>query len=342
MFERALLFNAPFRHFFCFDSFPPTLVAEMRRVVTSPLPWGIRIGSFYETRRLDLRAHLKEAPNRPRFVEDRFVDAMRRSISRIFGEPLYDCVQVLGHRMLPGQAIGVHNDNPGLGFENYRVIVQLTARHRKRDGGALNLHLSDEPSSAFQSIRPLYNMSVGFEAGHASYHSVDAVSGRPRDALLFNFWHVGNSPAAERAVYGALGDLWREEDRQHPDTGLLAAFIAEALLGRWGAPPGLAAHAALSALGTVRPADPDLRRGPESAWKGRAEPPVSSEASALTALAVWLARAPRRTFDRRLWRQHAELVAPARKHLPAPARDAADAILFAEGAPGGSIASAGP
>lgn len=328
MFEQALLFDGPFRHFLCFDSFSSGTIAEMRRVIRSDLPWGVRMGSFYETRRLELRHFFAGTGAIPGFVSDRFVERMRAAITAMFGEPLSGEVQVLGHRMLPGQSIGIHNDNPGLGFENYRVIVQLSARHTRREGGNLNLHLAGEGQPAFRSIQPLYNMCVGFEAGPYSLHSVDEVAVRPRDALLYNFWHVGNCHAAETAVYAALGDLWREErDRSHPDSGLVGARIAGELLGRWGASSGLRAYAALQALATATAPVPALRAADEARWRGEMAPPESSAAQALAALAVWLGRAPRRTFDRERWREAAGQVLPGLPELPEPLRGCA-AILF--------------
>lgn len=335
MFDNALFFDQPFRHFLCFDSFAPAMIAEMRRTVRGPIPWGVRIGSFYETRRLDLREHLQSAGLCPAFISDRFLTTMASRLVELFSEPLSSDVQVLGHRMLPGQSIGVHNDNPGLGFENYRVIVQLTTRHREEHGGALNLHLADDGSTIFRQIRPCYNMSFGFETGALSYHSVDCVTSRNRDALLFNFWHVGNSPAVEHAVWQALEGIWTQDDEANPDSAIAASRMAAKLLERWGCSNRLSAAAVIAALSTGAPPDNEhmvLRE----VIRRSAEPLVDTEPqgveAALVVLAVWIARAPRRSFNRAAWRLARDQIQPFLSCLPEPARVAARQILFAPSA----------
>jgi hypothetical protein len=230
-------------------------------------------------------------------------------MAEMFGEPLSDDIQVLGHRMAPDQAIGVHNDNPGLGYENYRVIVQFTESHEEDDGGLLNLHASDRPEDIFQTVAPFPNMGFGFEMGAGSFHSVTAVKRKDRMALIFNFWHVGNTPAVERAVNEALTDAGiAMGDPPRKADPVADARDTAALLRHWGEPDSVVAEGFREVL---------LDAG------GATLTPV-------VALAHWVVRAPARMFSRELWhRAYAEIEA-GRSELTTEARALADLIFPVE------------
>ena len=354
MFEDALLFDQPYRHFLCFDTFTADQAAEMQDVLSSNLDWGVREGSFYVTYRLDLRAFFSDR-SRPRFLEEEFLFSMRDRMAEIFDVHLSDEIQVLGHRMIPGQQIGVHNDNPGLGFENYRAITQFTLDYHPEDGGSLNIHTSDSAADVYQSIRPCPNMSFGFETSARSYHSVDQVRNRNRDALIFNFWHVGKCPFAERTIRRVVEDLSCDSDAAvravaEIDSGIEAAMYAQELMVRWGFDERAAAAAALLALNSTTARDETLsiRKRLTSGWAaalgvdnstqslnatliaqlaGASMPGDVATNDATLSLVTWIARAPRRNFTVQLWQEVRDKIDSHRTSLPNSARPLADAIF---------------
>lgn len=355
MVEDVLQFDLPYRHFLCFDTFLPADAEEMRRILSSNLDWGIREGSFYVTYRLDLRAFFKDRST-VWFLDQDFLFNLRDRISEIFSAPLSDDVQVLGHRMIPGQQIGVHNDNPGLGFENFRVITQFTVDHSAEDGGELNIHTSDRPEDIYQSIRPFPNMSFGFETSAHSYHSVGPVNNRNRDAVIFNFWHVGNSPFAETTIRRATDGLIRDTcpdalGAAELDSGIEAALCAKALLARWGLNDRACAAAALVAMNSAVPTEETkpIRNKFAREWSAElglahtdtvnlnlarvvelcegAIPGDLTAREAILALSTWVSRAPRRNFTAEMWEEVRSKIGPHRDQLPTPARGLADAIF---------------
>ncbi len=354
MLDDVLLFDEPYRHFLCFESFGADDAADMREVLSSDLDWGVREGSFYVTYRLDLRAFF-EKRRTPRFLDEDFLFRMRDRMSKLFSVPLSDTIQVLGHRMIPGQRIGVHNDNPGLGFENYRIVTQFTFDQKPEDGGELNIHTSDRPQDVYQSIRPYPNMSFGFETSARSYHSVNLVRNVNRDAMLFNFWHAGNAPAVEKAIQTAIEGLLpiqtSNDEIAASDSGIEAALLADGLVARWGLDSHVGAAAALLALESAPPRNDSraLRAALAASWRAaldlnsgaagsteidsmarvstrwmRADLPT---VKAVLSLAVWAARAPRRMFTAEAWELVRMQVAPQRDLLPIDARVLADEIL---------------
>jgi hypothetical protein len=241
----------------------------------------------------------------------------------------------------------VHNDNPGLGFENYRIVTQFTFDQRAEDGGELNIHTSDRPQDIYQSIRPYPNMSFGFETSARSYHSVNLVKNHNRDAILFNFWHAGNAPEVEKAIRAVTDRLPRCKTTNGdsvPESGMEAAVFAEALIAEWGLDPHLGAAAALLSLACAPPKGntATARARFASPWRamlglgGESEPdPDLPTMASLTArwtrveatwieailsLAVWVARAPRRMFTATSWEAARLKIMPEKDRLPGTAR----------------------
>lgn len=357
MLEDVLFFTRPYRHFLCFETLDEAVLAEAKAVLRGPLPWETRVGSFYVTYRLDLRAHLR-GNDGPRFVHEDFLFTMRDRMAEIFSTPLSDDIQVLGHKMVPDQTVGVHNDNPGLGYESYRIVTQFTEDHRPEDGGTLNIYASPRSEDVYQSIRPCLNMSFGFEMSGHSYHSVSKVNNRQRDALIFNFWHVGNAPAVERLVHKALDALPAEgglerllgpcaKEELVPEIFHAPAACAR-LLQVWSIGDHAAAAGFLMTLREgSRDARPDedhpliqrLRRaaGLPLDMSAFADPSSLAEASAAgqdpasfnaaIALAIWLARARKRMFSPELWEAAYRKVAPCRDRLPEEPRRIAGTLF---------------
>ena len=263
-----------------------------------------------------------------------FLNEMRGRVQTLFQAPLSaDDIQVQGRRQLPGQRIGVHNDSPGLGDEGYRVVLQFTHDLSPEDGGLFNIHAGDDPEAICQSIRPYPNLAVGFEMGAQSYHSVTPPTRQPRAALIFNFWHQGNSPVVARRVRQALATLLpdvarlEEEGPANWPAPRAQALLAEWCMGNAAQAAGLLLAAA-AASETVRspgidkalarlgfPAGAPLPSGEAILAAAQAHAGLNSDPDTLRAalaLAVWVAGAPSRIFSHEHWSRCAAQVRPGR------------------------------
>ncbi|WP_346014686.1 2OG-Fe(II) oxygenase [Thiocystis violacea] len=119
--------------------------------------------------------------------------------------PLVDRVVVTAQRMLPGHVIGIHSDRPLLGYEMARLVVQLNQQWRPEHGGVLELFSSPD-GKAVVRVDPEYNTAFGFPLHAGSYHGVTEVT-RPRQTVVFNFWHVANTPELAEYVQALLANL---------------------------------------------------------------------------------------------------------------------------------------
>lgn len=192
------LATEPFPFFVSHESFSPDVIEEMISLLRDGLPWEDRSGDFFRTWRVELQSNDFAAP--VGFLRRDFLKALRDDVAALFGVELSDDFQVLAHRMTAGQRIGIHNDNPGLGYEAFRIVTQLTVGFGAEHGGALLLHRGPDADDVFERIPPSRNMSFGFEMGERSFHSVEPVGSDVRDAVIFNFWHRGNTPQVERKI----------------------------------------------------------------------------------------------------------------------------------------------
>ena len=120
---------------------------------------------------------------------------LRDAVSRAFGVPISNRINISAHKLLPGQHASIHTDNePG---ETHRLVVQLN-RGRARDlGGNLTLLSGPTPTDIAVVFKQVSNSAVGFGLGPASHHAI----GRVRTGTRFTVIYTFLSDAATDAKY---------------------------------------------------------------------------------------------------------------------------------------------
>jgi hypothetical protein len=185
----------PFPYFLCHKAFSAVELKVLERTFASDAAWQSRDEAFY---RCSLREVTEELPAP-------MLHNLAAKMRDITGLPLMDRVVVTSQRMDPGQAIGVHSDQPWVGYELVRLVVQLNADWHPDHGGELELYEAvDHPP--VMRVEPVYGAAFGFVLHEGSLHGVRAVT-RPRRSLVFNFWHPANSPALGDAVRELFSDV---------------------------------------------------------------------------------------------------------------------------------------
>jgi hypothetical protein len=147
-----------------------------------------------------------------------------------------------------------------------------------------------------------------------SYHSVTETA-KPRRTLVFNFWHVGNSPALGDAVkalfahmqFGGLPSLLDPirvaAEQSLPEEQTYRALVVATALQRWGLPEQV------------------IRDGYQAATFPPVVPGTDSAAPAAIALAQWAAQLYVDDFDLAQWEKLHRALAPMRtsERSPLPA-----------------------
>lgn len=224
----------PFPFFRCDRAFGPAVLAGFDSLFSSDALWQQRDGAFYKC---FLREVTDEIP--PAWLQE-----LVARMGAITGLPLMERVQVTAQRVEPGQVIGVHSDQPLVGYELVRLVLQLNDSWSPEDGGVLELYEStDRP--AVLGIEPRRDVAFGFVLHEGSLHGVTEVT-RTRRSMVFNFWHAANSPELGEAVERIFGDMhvgllpsgldavMEEAEATLPEEVSFRASLAAWALLRWG------------------------------------------------------------------------------------------------------------
>jgi hypothetical protein len=273
----------PFEFFHCAQAFGADTCAEFDRLFAENEHWQRRDGDFYQCALRDATCEIPDP-----LLRD--VVSRMREITK---QPLMDTVQVTAQQVEPGQSIGVHSDRPLLGYECVRLVLQLNADWHPSDGGVLELYESPERPAVVR-LNPVYDAAFGFVLHQDTYHGVTEVS-RLRRSLVFNFWHVANSPALRDAVRNLFVD---PQFSELPSALNPSAEWAESRL-----PEEATFNAGLAALALHRLGyDEETVVAAYRHSAGLAlERALSTEEQAAARLADWIARLYQHPFDITQW-----------------------------------------
>jgi hypothetical protein len=284
----------PYPYFTAEPAFSPALCARLEGLFEQELPWREHGGSFYEVRNCDLTERL----------DPDFLAALADRTRTLTGLPLATRVAVTAQAMAPGQRIGVHSDRPLAGFESVRLVVQFNRKWQPGDGGVLQVHDDEAGTRVFASLEPRFNSAFGFVMHSGSYHSVTETA-KPRRTVVFNFWHVGNSPALGDAVKALfahmqfaelprlLDPIRTQAEDSLPEERTYVALVAAAALQRWGLPERVILDGYRAAIGSPTP-------------------PGADPAGVAIALALWAAQLYVEDFDLTQWQRLSLALPPMR------------------------------
>jgi len=285
----------PYPYFTVEPAFSPAVGACLEALFEQDLPWREHGGAFYEVRNCDSTDR----------IDPHVLAAVVERMRTLTGLPLTARVAVTAQTMAPGQRIGVHSDRPLVGFEAVRLVVQWNRGWRAEDGGVLQVHDDEAGTRVCATAAPRFNSALGFIMHPGSYHSVTETT-KPRRTLVFNFWHVGNSPALADAVktlfarmqFGELPSLLDplrvEAERSLPEEQTYRALVVATALQRWGLPEAV------------------IRDGYQAATFPPESPGTDCAAAATIALAQWAAHLYVDDFDQAQWQRLNVALAPLR------------------------------
>lgn len=175
----------PFRYFLAERCFAPGFEDELLRWLEQEAPWSLVETDFYEQFEFDVRDARLPA-QLASLVDPCVLDWLRQQMSSWLGSNLSSQIQVVAHRLDPGQRIGIHNDMREDG-ETHRLTVQLNRGLRDDDGGFFMLFNSDDAEEVHRILRPISGSAIGFAISEASNHAVSRLHGGERYTLVYSF-----------------------------------------------------------------------------------------------------------------------------------------------------------
>ncbi len=195
MLSHPIHHHHPFQFFFVNAAFSEEQCTVLDQLFSQNIEWQQRDGEFYRCSMCDVTE----------IIPGLFKAEILARMCEITGLPLVNRVLVTAQRMLPGQAIGLHSDRPFLGYEIARLVVQLNKQWLPEHGGVLELFSAPAGQAVF-SVNPEYNKAVGFLLHADSYHAVTEVT-QPRLTVVFNFWHMANTPELAAHIAALFANL---------------------------------------------------------------------------------------------------------------------------------------
>jgi Rps23 Pro-64 3,4-dihydroxylase Tpa1-like proline 4-hydroxylase len=152
------------------------------------IPWRLHVGDFFEQYESNLLSF--PMPNKMDMIFGDMLFQIRKRMEALFGTKLSEKITIDGHKLISGQGIGIHNDDPQPGSESYRLVVQLNRDFRDSYGGHLALFNSNSIQDIHRIVRPIHNSAIAFALLPHSWHAVSDVSEGERYSIVFSFWDI--------------------------------------------------------------------------------------------------------------------------------------------------------
>lgn len=179
----------PFKYFVAGKFFTDEYANNLLEWVQNLRSWKRVIEHFYD----QYEFRINESDLLPNFVktliEIEFLQKVKKCTEYAFKVVLKDKVDVDLHKLLPGQAINIHNDHTGNpNYETHRIVIQLNNGMTTSNGGILCTFGSNSIDNIDRAIRPIHNSCFGFEISKDSYHAVSPMIYGERFTLIFSMY----------------------------------------------------------------------------------------------------------------------------------------------------------
>jgi hypothetical protein len=174
---------SPFRYAISLRCINPELGDALLAWFEGDAPWGLTRTDFYE--QYEFSCWDSPSPLAAFLTSGAVLDLVRAEMTEIFDRRFEEGVDVVCHRLLPTQKIGIHNDYL-VGLETHRLIIQVNRGLTDTDGGVLMLFNSNDPTNIHKLLHPLSLSGFAFEISADSHHAVSQVHGGERFSVIYS------------------------------------------------------------------------------------------------------------------------------------------------------------
>jgi hypothetical protein len=181
----AALAPSPFPHALAAECLSPRLALMLLDWFETDAPWRLVEADFYEQYEFSLWDAC--IPAATALTDASALGDLRAEMARLFQCRFKAPVNVVAHKLLPGQRIAIHNDYLA-GEETHRLVVQLNRGLTDADGGFFMLFKSDDPKDVHEIFRPVNRSGLAFEISARSFHAVSRQHANARYTLVFSLY----------------------------------------------------------------------------------------------------------------------------------------------------------
>ena len=178
----------PFPHFSIGAVLSPNTIAKLFDWFQHTHLWQLVETDFYEQYEFSL-LHV-ELPEHLKFlVSDSVLRYIQHKYVQGFDVTGLELVDVVAHKLVNEQHIGIHNDFIG-GEETHRMVLHINPLWKEENGGLLLLFNSPKVETLSKIIKPLDNTVFGFEISRQSHHAVSRIYDYTRYTIVYTFKQV--------------------------------------------------------------------------------------------------------------------------------------------------------
>jgi Rps23 Pro-64 3,4-dihydroxylase Tpa1-like proline 4-hydroxylase len=181
----TVVYDNPFPHFSATSVFNDGFESIIYDWLQSTQEWKLVETNFYEQYEFSLLNI--ELPNDKKcLIENHFLNLIKNKFCEAFRFSEFDLVDVVAHKLVNSQHIGVHNDYINE-EETHRLVLNFNPDWTEENGGYLLLFNSSKVDDMSKVVSPVNNSAFGFQISKQSHHAVSKIYDFIRYSIVYTF-----------------------------------------------------------------------------------------------------------------------------------------------------------
>lgn len=178
----------PFPHFSAISVLNNQLEVKLYDWFQSTAEWSLVETDFYEQYEFSL-LNITLPEDLKCLVEQDFLNNIENQFTKSFNIKGFELVDVVAHKLVNSQHIGVHNDFIN-DEETHRLVLHINPHWKEEHGGYLLLFNSSDSKDIAKVVSPINNSAFGFEISRKSHHAVSKIYDFTRFTIVYTFKHI--------------------------------------------------------------------------------------------------------------------------------------------------------
>lgn len=178
---QVIVHNTPFEHCLLSNWLTPAEELSVLNALERETQWRRQKEHFYTHSSIDLSQIEVSAEYGPLCSREK-LSTLKLIMEKMFGIPFSNEIRVWMHKMVPGDGIGIHNDNCE---SELRMVLQLNRGWRTSNGGISVLLSKDGTHFLDRMYKPISNTAIAFLTTKTSYHAVTDVMEDTRFSIVY-------------------------------------------------------------------------------------------------------------------------------------------------------------
>lgn len=184
----AVAQEIPFPHFSATSVLNNQLEVKIYEWFQLTADWNLVETDFYEQYEFSL-LNVKLPEDLKCIIERDFLNNIENQFTKSFNVKGFELVDVVAHKLVNSQHIGVHNDFIN-DEETHRLVLHINPEWKEEHGGYLLLFNSSDSKDMAKVVSPINNSAFGFEISRKSHHAVSKIYDFKRFTIVYTFKHL--------------------------------------------------------------------------------------------------------------------------------------------------------